>query len=355
MATRFLLAAAIATLGFIGLIPAVQAQTAAPTATVASGPVALRGAGATFPAPLYQKWIDVYTKANPTLAIEYKVVGSGEGVKRFLENSVDFGASDAALSDEQIAKAPGGATLVPATAGAIVLAYNLPDVKGALKLSREVYADIFLGKIRNWNDPRIQALNPDLKLPNLTITLVARQDSSGTTYAMTNHLSAISAAWRNQGPGVGKVIDWPGISMVALGNEGVAGRIKRSWGSIGYVEYGFAKRLGLPMAHLENKAGVFVEPNLNSGQAALAANVSQIPGNLRVFLPDPDGENSYPIVTFTWLLLYDRYLNPQKSATLKGFVNWALSDGQGYSIDQGYIPLPENVATLARAAVNRVQ
>ena len=354
MATRFLLAA-IATFGFVGLIPAVQAQTAAPTIPVASGPVALRGAGATFPAPLYQKWIAVYTKANPTLAIEYQAVGSGEGVKRFLENSVDFGASDAALSDEQIAKAPGGATLVPATAGAIVLAYNLPDVKGTIKLSREVYADIFLGRIRNWNDPKIQTLNPDLKLPNQTITLVARQDSSGTTYAMTNHLSAISAAWRNQGPGVGKVIDWPGISMVAPGNEGVAGRIKRSWGSIGYVEYGFAKRLGLPMAHLENKAGVFVEPNLNSGQAALAANVSQIPGNLRVFLPDPDGENSYPIVTFTWLLLYDRYPNPQQSTALKGFVNWALIEGQSYSIDMGYIPLPADVVALARAAVNRVQ
>ena len=354
MAIRFLIAA-IAMLGFTGLIPAVQAQTAAPAATTATGPVALRGAGATFPAPLYQKWIAVYTKANPTLAIEYQAVGSGEGVKRFLENSVDFGASDAALSDEQIAKVSAGATLVPATAGAIVLAYNLPDVKGTLKLSREVYADIFLGKIRNWNDPKIQALNPDLKLPNLTITLVARQDSSGTTYAMTNHLSAISAAWRNQGPGVGKMIDWPGISMVAPGNEGVAGRIKRSWGSIGYVEYGFAKRLGLPMAQLENKAGVFVEPNLNSGQAALAANISQIPGNLRVFLPDPDGADSYPIVTFTWLLLYDRYPNPQKSAALKGFVNWALTDGQRYSSDEGYIPLPDNVATLARAAVDRVQ
>ena len=202
MATRFLLAA-IATLGFVGLIPAVQAQTAAPAAPVASGPVALRGAGATFPAPLYQKWIDIYTKANPSLAIEYQAAGSGEGVKRFLENSVDFGASDAALSDEQIAKAPGGATLVPATAGAIVLAYNLPVVKGTLKLSREVYADIFLGRIRNWNDPKIQTLNPDTKLPNQTIIPVASQDSSGTTYAMTNHLSAISAAWRNQGPGVG--------------------------------------------------------------------------------------------------------------------------------------------------------
>lgn len=352
MAIRLLIAA-IAALGLAGLVPSVQAQSAPPATT--SGPLMLRGAGATFPAPLYLKWIDVYTKANPGLAIDYQAVGSGEGVKRFLANSVDFGASDAALSDEQISQAKAGATLVPATAGIIVLAYNLPDVKGTLKLSREVYADIFLGRIRHWNDPKIQALNPDLKLPNQTITLVARQDSSGTTYALTNHLSAISAAWRNQGPGVGKVIDWPGISMVAPGNEGVAGRIKRSWGSIGYVEYGFAKRLGLPMIHLQNKAGRYVDPTLQNGQAALAANVGQIPANLRVFLPDPDGDDSYPIVTFTWLLLHDRYPDPQKSAALKGFVNWSLTDGQSYSDSLGYIPLPANVAALARAAVDRVQ
>jgi phosphate transport system substrate-binding protein len=351
MAKRFLLAA-VAALGFWGLIPMVHAQTAAP---VPGGPVALHGAGATFPAPLYLKWIDVYTKTHPNVAIDYKVVGSGEGVKRFLENTVDFGASDAALSDEQIVRAKAGAILIPATAGVIVLAYNLPDIKGTLKLSREVYTDIFTGKIRQWNDPRIQALNPELKLPMQTIALVARLDSSGTTFAMTNHLSAISEQWRNQGPGVGKVIDWPGNTMMATGNEGVAARIKRSWGSLGYVEYGFAKRLGLPMAHLQNKAGDFIEPSLKSGQAALAANVSQIPSNLRVFLPDPEGRDSYPIVTFTWLLLHDRYPDPQKTAALKEFLGWALTDGQRYSSDEGYIPLPENVATLARAAVDRVQ
>jgi phosphate transport system substrate-binding protein len=354
MAKRFLLAA-VAALGFAGLIPAVHAQTAATAAPAPSGPVALHGAGATFPAPLYLKWIDVYTKMNPKVAIDYKVVGSGEGTKRFLENTVDFGASDAALSDEQISQAKAGATLIPATSGIIVLAYNLPDVTGTLKLSREVYADMFLGKIRHWNDPRIQELNPELKLPKQTITLVARLDSSGTTFAMTNHLSAISEAWRNQGPGVGKLIDWPGVTMTAPGNEGVAGRIKRSWGSIGYVEYGFAERLGLPMAHLQNKAGRFIKPGLQSGQAAIAANVNQIPSNLRVFLPDPDGEESYPIISFTWLLLHDRHPDAQKSAALKGFVNWALTDGQSYSIDLGYIPLPDNMATLARAAVDRVQ
>ncbi len=352
MAMRFLLTAA---LGLAGMASLAFGQNPAPTpSTAANERVALRGAGATFPAPLYRKWIDVYTRANPNVAIEYQDVGSGEGIKLFLDNAVDFGASDSALNDEQIQQAKAGATLVPATAGVIVLAYNLPDVEGTLKLSREVYADIFLGKIREWNDSRIQALNPGLKLPQQTITLIARQDSSGTTYALTSHLSTISEAWR-KGPGTGKVVNWPGVSMTARGNEGVAGRIKRSWGSLGYVEYGFAKRLDLPVIHLQNKAGTFVEPSLNSGQAALAASVGQIPSNLRVFLPDPEGKDSYPIVTFTWLLLYDQYPDQRKATALKGFVNWALIDGQRYGADEGYIPLPDGVATLARAAVDRVR
>lgn len=348
MAMRWLLAA-IAAFGLTGGISTAFGQTSAEDASVT-----LQGAGATFPAPLYRKWIDVYTGMNPNVAIDYQAVGSGEGTKRFLANSVDFGASDSAMSDEQISQAKAGAKLIPATAGIVVLAYNLPDVKGTLKLSREVYADIFLGKIRVWNDPRIQALNPELKLPRQTIALVARLDSSGTTYATTNHLSAINPEWKT-GPGIGKVIDWPGNAMMATGNEGVAARIKRSWGSIGYVEYGFAKRLGLPMVYLENRAGRFVEPAPESGQAAIAANVDLIPGNLRVFLPDPEGEGSYPIVTFTWLLLHERYEDSRKGAAVKRFVDWALTEGQGYSAEMGYIPLPDAVATFARAAVNAIQ
>lgn len=353
MAMRLLLTAVV--LGWAGTVsPAFGQDPASTLSTAANEPVALRGAGATFPAPLYRKWINVYTKAHPHIAIQYQDVGSGEGTQLFLNNAVDFGASDSALSDEQIKQAKAGAALIPATAGAIVLAYNLPEMTGTLKLSRDVYTDIFLGKIREWNDPRIQALNPDLKLPKQSIALIARQESSGTTYALTNHLSAISEAWR-KGPGTGKTVDWPGITMTARGNEGVAGRIRRSWGAIGYVEYGFAKRLGLPMIRLQNKAGIFVEPNPNSGQAALAANVDQIPSNLRVFLPDPEGQDSYPIVTFTWLLLHDQYPDQRKGTALKGFVNWALADGQRYSGDEGYIPLPDGVATLARAAVERIR
>ncbi|MGB5063875.1 MAG: phosphate ABC transporter substrate-binding protein PstS, partial [Candidatus Competibacter sp.] len=194
MTMRWLLAA-VAAFGCTGVVSSALGQNPVSAGTSAQGQVELRGAGATFPAPLYQKWIAVYTQANPNVSIKYQGVGSGEGSQLFLEQKVDFGASDAALNDEQIAQAKAGVTLVPTTAGIVVLAYNLPDVKGTLKLSRDVYADIFAGKIRQWNDPRIQALNPELKLPKQTITLVARKDSSGTTYALTNHLSTISETW----------------------------------------------------------------------------------------------------------------------------------------------------------------
>ncbi len=215
----------------------------------------LQGAGATFPEPLYQEWITGYETVNPDVAIVYEGVGSGEGIKRFIAEEVDFGASDAAMNDQEIARVARGASLIPATAGMVVLAYNLPGVEGELRLPRDVYVDIFLAKVWRWDDPRIVAANPDLELPSKLIQPVVRRDSSGTTYAFTNHLSAISDAWREEGPGTGKQIDWPGGAMTGSGNEGVAQKVKISHGAIGYMEYGFARRLGLPMATLENRAG----------------------------------------------------------------------------------------------------
>jgi len=314
----------------------------------------LQGAGATFPAPLYKKWIGIFTAQNPDITVEYKDVGSGEGVQRFLAHTVDFGASDAAMTDEQMAKVANGARLVPTTAGMVVLAYNLPGLDGALKLSRYVYADIFLRKIGKWNDPRIQALNPGLKLPNRSIVLAARQDRSGTTFALANHLSAISAEWQ-RGPGVGYSIDWSGRAMLARGNEGVAGLVKLSEGALGYMEYGFAERLRLPTAQLQNKAGRYVGPSDRSGQAALTSSVARMPDNLRLYLPDPEGEDSYPIVSLTWLLLYERYPDQQKSAALKRFLTWGLSLGQSYGPELGYIALPADVTSRSRAALERIQ
>jgi phosphate transport system substrate-binding protein len=320
-----------------------------------SGRVVVRGAGATFPAPLYDAWIKRFTQQHPEVTLVYDAVGSGEGQRRFLAQAVDFGASDAALSDEQIAAARSGASLVPVTAGMVVLAYNLPGLGGPLKLPRHVYVDMFAGRIRAWNDPRLVAANPGLALPARSIALVARQDASGTTFAMTNHLSAISDAWRDRGPGVGNLVDWRGTVMLARGNEGVAARIKLSDGAIGYVEYHFARRLGLPMAHLENRAGRFIEPTEASGQTALARNATKMPPNRRLFLPDPDGPDAYPIVTFSWLLLQERYPDAQKTAALKKFIAWSLTDGQGLSRELGYIPLPAEVASISLAAVDRVE
>jgi len=336
----------------IGVILTAPAPGRGQTRSAAT--LTLQGAGATFPAPLYRRWISVYTTEHPEVAIDYKDVGSGEGVKRFVAASVDFAASDGAMSDEQMTQVNAGVRLVPATAGMVVLAYNLPGLGGELKLSRDVYLDIFDGTIVKWNDPRIRAVNPGLTLPNRSIVIVARQDSSGTTFALTNHLSTISAPWRNVGPGVGYLVDWSRRATLARGNEGVAARVKISEGAIGYVEYGFARRLGLPMASLQNRAGRYVAPASPAGQAALASNVKSMPPNLRLFLPDPDGEESYPLVSFSWLLLYDRYPDPQKSAALKRFVTWGLSEGQAYARELGYIELPPEVAALARAAVERI-
>ena len=337
----------------LGLLLGVVAGPAA-AQTAANKALVLHGAGATFPAPLYKKWIGVFTAQNPDVSIEYQEVGSGEGVRRFLAQSVDFGASDGALTDEEMAKIPGGARLVPTTAGMVVLAYNLPGLGGDLKLSRDVYVDIFLRRIQKWNDYRIQALNPGLKLPNLSIVIAARKDSSGTTFALANHLSAISPAWRD-GPGAGFVIDWSGRAMLARGNEGVAALVKNGVGALGYVEYGFAERLRLPMAQLQNRAGAYVAPNGRSGQTTLASNVRSMPENLRLYLPDPEGAESYPILSLSWLLLYERYPDQQKGAAIKRFVTWGLTGGQSFSADLGYIALPPEVAALSRAALERIQ
>jgi len=317
------------------------------------GALQIRGAGATFPAPLYKKWLEEYQKRHPGVLLSYDSVGSGEGTKQFLANGVDFGASDAAMSDEEMAKVSRGVQLLPVVAGSIVLAYNLDGLGGELKLTRDVYVDIFLGKIKQWDDPRIKATNPGLRLPSDTIALVARQDSSGITFAFTNHLSAISEVWRNRGPGVARVIDWPGSTMLAPGNEGVAGRIKMSKGAIGYVEYGMAQRTGLAMAWLENRAGQVIQPHGGSGLATLIT--IDMPENLRAFFPDPDGQNSYPIVTYSWLLLYKKYDDQHKAAALKQYIKWCLTEGQAFSEALGYVRLAPHVVARAVDALDRIQ
>ncbi len=313
----------------------------------------LKGAGATFPAPLYKAWIAAYRKVEPGILIKYAEVGSGEGVKRFLAGTVDFGASDAAMTDAQIASAQHGAVMVPVTAGMVALAYNLPGLNGLLKLDRNTYAAILIGKITRWNDARIQATNPGLNLPDREILLAVRLDSSGTTFVLSNHLSAASPEWHD-GPGTGKLVRWPRNAMFARGNEGVSSLVQRSVGSIGYVEYNFAKRLDLKVAHLENKEGRFVAPSESIGVATLAANSGRIPADMRAYIPDPVGADSYPLVSFTWLLLKEHYSDKIKGEALKRFITWSLQEGQNFSSELGYIRLPAEVAQRSNEALARV-
>jgi phosphate transport system substrate-binding protein len=334
--------------------PARFASAGSPRSHVPLGTMHIHGAGATFPAPLYKKWIEEYHhKRRSEVVVSYDAIGSGEGIKQFMAGAVDFGASDAAMSDAQMAEVARGVQLVPAVAGSIVLAYNLEGLGGELKLSREVYVDLFLGKITHWNDIRIKRINPNLNLPKSDIALVVRQDGSGTTYAFTNHLSAVSDEWRDRGPGVGTLIEWPGNAMAARGNEGVAGRLKMSKGSIGYVEYGIARRAGLAMVWLENRAGQFIEPHGGSGLATLLN--TPLPENLRVFFPDPDGQDSYPIVTYSWLLLYRQYDDAPKLAALKQFARWCLTTGQEFNESLGFVRLPPPVMARAIAALEGIR
>ncbi|MBN8709642.1 MAG: phosphate ABC transporter substrate-binding protein PstS [Verrucomicrobia bacterium 61-8] len=310
----------------------------------------LSGAGASFPAPLYQRWAAEYNKVNPSVQVNYQSVGSGAGVKQFTQGTVDFAASDAAMSDEEIAKVKNGVVMIPATAGSIVIAYNLPGVTD-LKLSRDAYAGIFLGKVSKWNDPIITKDNPGVNLPNLPINVAYRSDGSGTTFVFTKHLSAISKEFADT-VGGDKSVQWP-VGVGGKGNEGVTALIKQSPGTVGYVEYGYAVNNGLATAQLQNKAGNFIKASDESGAATLAS--VELPENLRIWPEDPAGAQDYPIATFTWLLLYKQYADAAKLKALKEFVTYGLTDGQKFAGELGYIPLPAPVVAKAKAALESVK
>ena len=311
----------------------------------------LQGAGATFPAPLYQRWIAEYIKSNPNVQINYQGVGSGAGIKQFTQNLVAFGASDAAMTDNEIAAVKQGVVLIPATAGSVVLAYNLPGVTD-LKLSREAYSGIFLGKITKWNDPAIAKTNPGVKLPDTPITVCSRSDGSGTTFVFTRHLSTISPEFKDQ-VGFGTSVTWP-TGVAGKGNDGVTALVKQSPGGIGYVEYGYAKNNKLAFATLENKSGQFVTATTASGAATLAT--TQFPSDiLRAWPSDPETKDAYPIATFTWLLLYRKYDSKDIGEAVKKFVEFGLNDGQKFAEDLGYIPLPKEIVTKDLEALKSVQ
>ncbi|MDF5710954.1 MAG: phosphate ABC transporter substrate-binding protein PstS [Nostoc sp. S4] len=315
------------------------------------GNVKLTGAGASFPAPLYDTWFTDLNKKYPNLQVDYASVGSGAGVEQFIKGTVDFGASDVAMKDEEIKKVPQdkGVILLPMTAGSIVLAYNLPDV-AELKLPRAVYADILLGKIKSWDDAQIAKANPGVKLPQQPITVVYRSDGSGTTGVFTKHLSAISPEWKSK-VGEGKTVNWP-TGVGAKGNEGVTAQIQQTQGSVGYVEYGYAKQNSLKFAALENKSGKFVVPSDQSAAKTLES--VTLPPDLRAFISDPEGADSYPIVTYTWLLAYKKYANPAKAKAIEAAIEYALTDGQKQATALGYVPLPQRVITKVAAAADQI-
>jgi len=318
---------------------------------LAAGGITLQGTGATFPAPLYQRWFAEYNKLHSDVQINYQALGSGAGIKQFQQGLVDFGASDAAMTDEEISQVKnGGVILLPMTAGSVVLAYNLPGGPSELKLSREAYVGIFLGKITMWNDSTIAKSNPGAAMPNAKITVVTRSDGSGTTFVFTSHLTAISEAWKS-GPGAGKSVNFP-VGVAGKGNPGVTALVKQTPGAIGYVEYGYAKQIGIPMATLENKSGKFVAVTLESEKAALAS--VQLPSDLRAWITDPADPNAYPIVTYTWILAHKKYSDAKIAETLKSVLNYGLTQGQGFSVDLGYIPLPASVVSEVGKAVDGI-
>lgn len=311
--------------------------------------ITLQGAGATFPAPLYQKWFKIYSESHNGAQVDYQAIGSGGGVKSIIDQTVDFGASDSAMSPAEISKVGGGVQLLPLTAGSIVLSYNLNGIKN-LKLSREAYSNIFLGKIKRWNDPLINKDNPGLSLPDEPINVVVRADGSGTTYVFTQHLSAINAEFAKS-PGTNKLPNWP-TGTKSKGNDGVTSSILSTPGSIGYIEYGFAKTQDMPMAILENKSGNFVAASTASVQAALAT--AKFSDNLIAWVPDPESADAYPIATYTWLICYKHYTDKGKFELLQSLLNYCATDGQKEAESLGYVPLPPQVAAMDKAAIQSI-
>ena len=320
-----------------------------PSDTVTTKITTISGSGATFPAPLYIRWASDFQKSHPDISVNYQGIGSGAGIVNFTRGLTDFCASDVAMTDAEMEKNHGNVVTIPLTAGMIVLSYNIPNVK-TLKLSREIYVDIFLGKITRWDDPLIVAFNPNVTLPSLPISVVTRSDGSGTTALFTAHLAAISPEFDRQ-IGSGKSVKWP-VGLAGKGNDGVTSLIKGTRGAIGYIEYGFATNNNLPTAELQNKVGMIVPPSDESGALALR-NIS-LSDTLCNFIPDPVGSFDYPISGFTWVILKKSYPS-EKAKALKAFLSYALDQGQVYSLSLGYLPLPNEVQKKAMKALEQIQ
>jgi len=317
----------------------------------ASAQMLVNGAGATFPYPLYSKWFDEYAKVDQSVRFNYQSIGSGGGIRQITARTVDFGASDGPMTDEQLKQAPGELLHIPMVMGAVVATYNLPR-NPKLRFTPDVLAGIFLGKITRWNDTRIQAANPEVSLPNQPIIVVHRSDGSGTTYIWVDYLSKVSKEWE-QKVGRGTSVNWP-VGLGGKGNEGVAGQVKNTPGALGYVELAYAITNKLPAASIRNRAGKFVEPTIESTTAAAAGAAKNMPADFRVSLTDPPGEDAYPVAGFTWLLVYKGQSDEVKGRGLVKFLWWAIHEGQKYAPTLLYAPLPSQVVKLVEAKIKQL-
>jgi phosphate transport system substrate-binding protein len=316
----------------------------------ASAQMLINGAGATFPYPIYSKWFDEYVKVDPSVRFNYQSIGSGGGQKQILAQTVDFGASDGPMSDENLGKAPGKILHIPTVAGAVVLTYNLPG-NPALKLDGDTIGGIFLGQIKKWNDPKLTALNPGTKLPDQEIVVVHRSDGSGTTFIFTDYLSKVSSEWK-QKAGNNTSVNWP-TGIGGKGNEGVSGQVKQTPGAIGYVELIYATQNKMPYAEVKNSAGEFVKPSLESITAALAT--GDIPEDFRFSITNAPGKDAYPICGATWLLVYERQKDAAKGKKLVEFLKWAAKDGEKMAKDLQYAPLPDSLQQRVLKRIDEIK
>ncbi len=313
----------------------------------------LNGAGATFPNPIYQKWFTEYSAAHAGVQINYQSLGSGAGIRQVIAGTVDFGASDGPMTDEQLSQCKTKILHIPTVLGAVVPAYNIPGVKQELKFTPDLLAGIFLGKINNWSDPAIAKVNPGVKFPNQAIVVVHRSDGSGTTYVFTDYLSKVSAEW-NSSVGKSTSVKWP-VGLGGKGNEGVAGTIRQIDGSIGYVELIYAVQNNISYGDVRNKRGNYVKASLASTTSAAAAAAASMPADYRVSITDADGKDSYPIASFTWLLIPQQSRDANKGRVLKDFLYWMLKDGQNQVAGLTYSPLPKEVVKKLQATIRTIQ
>jgi phosphate transport system substrate-binding protein len=316
----------------------------------ASAQMTINGAGATFPYPIYSKWFDEYARIDPSVRFNYQSIGSGGGQKQITAQTVDFGASDGPMSDDNLTKAPGKILHIPTVAGADVVAYNLPG-NPALKLDPDAIAGIFLGQIKKWNDAKITTLNPGTNLPDQEIVVVHRSDGSGTTYIWTDYLSKISPEWKSK-VGTNTSVNWP-TGLGGKGNEGVAGQIKQTPGALGYVELIYAIQNKMPYADVKNSAGNFVKPSVESITAAMVT--AQIPDDFRFSITNAPGAASYPIAGATWLLVYEQQKDATKGKKLVEFLKWALTKGEEMAKQLDYAPLPAELRERVLKRVDQIK